>query len=78
MFVISVKMSEPINHEMYLAYNKTKKCYWTESYLDEDAKKFETMFDAAQFFNSNELNKAYPIVSKPILKQIVTTEVGPL
>ena len=77
-FIISAKMKMPNTKEMYLATTKLHKCYWTDSYLDENTKKFETMFEAAQFFATNKVDDRYQLVGKPMLKQISTVEVGPL
>lgn len=78
-FIISAKMKMPSTKEMYLATTtKLHKCYWTDSYLDENTKKFETMFEAAQFFATNKVDDGYQLEGKPMLKQISTIEVGPL
>ena len=77
-FIISARMKMPNTKEMYLATTKLHKCYWTDSYLDENTKKFETMFEAAQFFATNKVDDRYQLVGKPMLKQISTVEVGPL
>ena len=77
-FIISARIKNPNTTEMYLATTKLHKCYWTDSYLDENTKKFETMFEAAQFFATNKVDDRYPMVGKPMLKQISTIEVGPL
>ena len=78
-FIISARMKMPNTKEMYLATTtKLHKCYWTDSYLDENTKKFETMFEAAQFFATNKVDDGYQLEGKPMLKQISTVEVGPL
>lgn len=77
-FIISAMIKKPSTKEMYLATTKLHKCYWTDSYLDENTKKFETMYEAAQFFATNKVADGYQLEGKPMLKQISTVEVGPL
>lgn len=77
-FIISAMIKKPSTKEMYLATTKLHKCYWTDSYLDENTKKFETMYEAAQFFATNKVTDGYQLEGKPMLKQISTVEVGPL
>lgn len=77
-FIISARIKNTSTKEMYLATTKLHKCYWTDSYLDENTKKFETMFEAAQFFATNKVDDRYQLEGKPMLKQISTIEVGPL
>lgn len=77
-FIISAMIKKPSTKEMYLATTKLHKCYWTDYYLDENTKKFETMYEAAQFFATNKVDDEYQLEGKPMLKQISTVEVGPL
>lgn len=77
-FIISAMIKKPSTKEMYLATTKLHKCYWTDSYLDENTKKFETIYEAAQFFATNKVDDGYQLEGKPMLKQISTVEVGPL
>lgn len=77
-FIISAMVKKPSTKEMYLATTKLHKCYWTDSYLDENTKKFETMYEAAQFFATNKVDDGYQLEGKPMLKQISTVEIGPL
>lgn len=79
MFVISanVKIENGVK-EMYLAYNEADQLYWTESYLNVEVKKFETMFEAAKFLSDYSFKRTYVTYDTPILKQITTVTIGPM